>query len=41
VGAIPLHPEAVPEFCFIVPCSPIPAKAVPADDDWLHEVKFD
>jgi len=38
---MPLHPEAVPEFCFIVPCSPIPAKAVPAGDGWVHEVKFD
>src|SRR5215813_11378669 len=26
---------------FIPPCSPVPAKAVPAGDDWLHEVKFD
>jgi bifunctional non-homologous end joining protein LigD len=38
---MPLHPEAVPEFRFISPCSPIPAKAVPAGDGWLHEVKFD
>jgi len=38
---MPLHPEAVPEFCFIVPCSPVPAKAVPVGDGWLHEVKFD
>jgi len=38
---MPLHPEAVPEFRFIVPCSPIPAKAVPAGDGWVHEVKFD
>ena len=38
---MPLHPEAVPEFCFIVPCSPISAKAVPAGDGWVHEVKFD
>jgi len=26
---------------FIQPCSPISAKAIPAGDDWLHEVKFD
>ena len=26
---------------FIPPCSPVHAKAVPAGDDWLHEVKFD
>src|SRR5215472_6655891 len=40
-GAIPLHPEAVSEFRFIPPCRPIPAKAVPAGADWLHEAKFD
>ena len=40
-GAIPLHPEAVSEFRFIPPCRPIPAKAVPAGDGWLHEAKFD
>src|SRR5262252_7450826 len=40
-GTMPLHREAVPEFCFIVPSSPIPAKAVPAGDGWVHEVKFD
>ena len=28
-------------FRFIQPCSPIHAKAVPAGDGWLHEVKFD
>jgi hypothetical protein len=38
---MPLHPEAVPEFHFISPCSAIPDKAVPAGDAWLHEVKFD
>jgi len=38
---MPLHPEAVPEFCFIGPCSPIPAKAVPVGDGWVHDVKFD
>jgi bifunctional non-homologous end joining protein LigD len=26
---------------FIEPCSPIPAKAVPTGEGWLHEVKFD
>ena len=26
---------------FITPCSPVPAKAVPVGDGWLHEVKFD
>jgi ATP-dependent DNA ligase len=26
---------------FIPPCSPVPAKAVPAGDGWVHEVKFD
>jgi bifunctional non-homologous end joining protein LigD len=31
----------VPEFRFIPPCSPVPAKAAPTCDDWLHEVKFD
>jgi bifunctional non-homologous end joining protein LigD len=31
----------VPAFEFIPPCSPIPAKAVPVGDGWLHEVKFD
>jgi hypothetical protein len=40
-SAIPLHPEAVLEFRFIPPCSPMPAKAVPAAEEWLHEVKFD
>jgi hypothetical protein len=29
-GCVPLHREAVPEFRFIPPCSPKPAKAVPA-----------
>ena len=38
---MPLHAEAVSEFRFIPPCSPIPAKEVPAADGWLHEVKFD
>jgi hypothetical protein len=38
---MPLHPEAVRDFCFIQPCSPILAKAVPAGDGWVHEVKFD
>src|SRR5262245_9780008 len=36
-----LHPEAVSEFRFIPPCSPIRSKEVPAGDGWLHEVKFD
>jgi bifunctional non-homologous end joining protein LigD len=36
-----LHPEAVPEFRFISPCSPISAKAVPPGDGWLHEPKLD
>ena len=31
----------VSAFQFIPPCSPIPAKAVPVGDGWLHEVKFD
>jgi bifunctional non-homologous end joining protein LigD len=31
----------VSEFRFIPPCSPIPAKAVPAGNDWVHELKFD
>jgi bifunctional non-homologous end joining protein LigD len=26
---------------FIQPCRPIPAKAVPDGDCWLHEAKFD
>jgi bifunctional non-homologous end joining protein LigD len=38
---MPLHPEAVPDFRFIPPCSPVPAKAVPAGEGWVHEVKFD
>jgi bifunctional non-homologous end joining protein LigD len=38
---MPLHPEVVSEFRFIPPCSPIPAKEVPAGEDWVHEVKFD
>src|SRR5215471_2496225 len=38
---MPLHPEAVSEFRFIEPCSPIRAKEVPAGEGWLHEVKFD
>ena len=38
---ISLHPEAVSEFRFIPPCSPISAKEVPAGEGWLHEVKFD
>jgi bifunctional non-homologous end joining protein LigD len=32
---------SVSEFCFIPPCSPMPAKAVPSGDGWAHEVKFD
>jgi ATP-dependent DNA ligase len=32
---------SVSEFLFIPPRSPISAKAVPASDDWMHEVKFD
>jgi ATP-dependent DNA ligase len=36
-----LHPEAVSEFRFIQPCSPIPAKTVPTGDGWVHEVKFE
>jgi bifunctional non-homologous end joining protein LigD len=31
----------VTAFRFIPPCSPIRAKAVPAGDGWMHEVKFD
>ena len=38
---MPLHPEAVTAFRFIPPCSKIRAKAVPAGDSWVHEVKFD
>jgi bifunctional non-homologous end joining protein LigD len=38
---MPLHLEAVSEFHFIPPCSPVPAKAVPAGDGWVHELKFD
>jgi bifunctional non-homologous end joining protein LigD len=38
---MPLHPEAVTAFRFIQPCSPIPAKAVPTGDGWVHEIKFD
>jgi ATP-dependent DNA ligase len=26
---------------FIQPCRPIPAKAIPAGDGWLHDAKFD
>ena len=37
---MPLHPETVSEFRFIPPCRPIPAKAVPVGDDWLHEPKL-
>ena len=40
-GTIPPQVEAVPAFRFILPCSPIRAKEVPAGDGWLHEVKFD
>jgi ATP dependent DNA ligase domain len=29
------------KFRFIPPCSPVPAKAVPKGDGWLHEVKLD
>ena len=39
--AMPLNPEAMSEFRFIPPCSPIRANEVPAGDGWLHEVKFD
>src|SRR5262245_3653121 len=39
--AMPLHPEAVSEFRFIEPCSPIRAKEVPAGDGWLHERQLD
>jgi hypothetical protein len=28
-------------FKYIQPCSPVLAKAVPAGDDWQHEIKFD
>jgi ATP-dependent DNA ligase len=28
-------------FHFIQPCHPLRAKAVPAGDDWQHEIKFD
>jgi len=38
---MPLHPEAVPEFHFIPPCSALSAKAVPAGGGWVHEVKCD
>jgi len=38
---MPLHPEAVPEFRFIQPCSPIRATAAPTGDGWVYEVKFD
>jgi bifunctional non-homologous end joining protein LigD len=38
---VPLHPEAVTAFRFIRPCSPVPAKAVPAGDGWVHELKCD
>ena len=39
--AVPLHLAAVSEFRVIQPCSPVPAKSVPAGDGWVHEVKFD
>jgi len=28
-ASLPLHPETVPEFRFIAPCSPVTAKSVP------------
>ena len=31
----------VSAFQYTTPCSPVPAKAVPVGDGWLHEVKFD
>jgi ATP-dependent DNA ligase len=31
----------VSEFRFIPPCRPVPAKAVPGGDGWVHELKFD
>ena len=37
---IPLHPEAVPEFRFIPPCSRNDQERA-VGDAWLHEVKFD
>src|SRR5262252_5411846 len=41
IGTLPLHPETVPEFRFIAPCSPVTAKSVPTGAEWLHEVKID
>src|SRR5215510_3133557 len=38
---MPLHLEAVSEFRFIQPCSPVTAKNVPTGNSWVHEVKFD
>jgi hypothetical protein len=40
-ASLPLHPETVPEFRFIAPCSPVTVKSVPTGAEWLHEVKFD
>jgi hypothetical protein len=39
-GVMSLHREAVSEFRFIPPCSPIPATEVPAGDGWLHETRM-
>ena len=41
IGMLPLHPEIVPEFRFIPPCSPVTAKSVPSGHSWVHELKFD
>jgi hypothetical protein len=38
---MPLHAVVVSKFRFIPPCRPVPAKAVPAGDGWVHELKFD
>src|SRR5262249_22171910 len=38
---MPPHLEAVSEFRFIQPCSPVTAKNVPTGNSWVHEVKFD
>jgi len=39
-GVMSLHREAVSEFRFSRPCSPIPATEVPAGDGWLHETRI-
>jgi len=39
--AMPLHSEAVSEFRFIQPFSPVIARSVPIGDGWAHEVKFE